>query len=84
LLVRYLPDAHGVQVVRTAHLDNAHDLSGWQITDLGHGRHLVRAQDLAPWYADVLPHSETLARARADFEDALLTKHVIADNPSPW
>jgi hypothetical protein len=68
LLVRYLPDAHGVQVVRTAHLDNAHDLSGWQITDLGHGRHLVRAQDLAPWYADVLPHSETLARARADFE----------------
>ncbi|HET6209034.1 MAG TPA: hypothetical protein VFD94_01550 [Jatrophihabitans sp.] len=80
LLDRYLPDAHGVQVVRTAHLDNAHDLSDWQITDLGHGRHLVRAADLAPWYAQPLPEPDTLARARADFAGALLTKQLIADH----
>ena len=84
LLDRYLPDAHGVQVVRTAHLDRAHDLSGWQITVLGHGRHLVRARDLAPWYADVLPDADTLALARADFAGALLTRQIIADTPSPW
>lgn len=84
LLDRYLPDVHGVQVVRTAHLDHAHDLSGWLITDLGSGRHLVRAADLAPWYADGLPDSQTLDRARTDFAGALLTEQVIADNPSPW
>jgi hypothetical protein len=80
LLGRYLPDAHGVQVVRTAHLANAHDLSDWQITDLGHGRHLVRAADLAPWYAQPLPDPDVLARARADFAGALLTRQVIADH----
>jgi len=80
LLDRYLPDAHGVQVVRTAHLTNAHDLSGWQVTDLGHGRHLVRAADLAPWYGQPLPHPDVLARARADFAGALLTRQLIADH----
>jgi hypothetical protein len=80
LLDRYLPDAHGVQVVRTAHLDHAHDLSGWQVTDLGHGRHLVRAADLAPWYGQPLPDPDVLARARADFAGALLTRELIADH----
>jgi len=83
LLDRYLPDAHGVQVVRTAHLERARDLSDWQITDLGFGRHLVRAPDLAPWYADALPDPDVLAKARADFAGALLTEQVIADNPPP-
>jgi hypothetical protein len=81
LLDRYLPDAHGVQVVRTAHLDNAHDLSDWQISDLGHGRHLVRAADLAPWHGQPLPDPDVLARARADFAGALLTRQLIADHP---
>jgi hypothetical protein len=84
LLDRYLPDAHGVQVVRDAHLAKAHDLSGWQVTELGHGRHLVQAPDLAPWYANGLPDPDTLARARADFAGALLTEQIVKDNPSPW
>lgn len=84
LLDRYLPDAHGMQVVRTAHLDRAHDLSDWQITDLGSGRHLVEAHDLDPWFASTLPDPDTLAAARADFAGAILTKTVIADNPAPW
>ncbi len=84
LLGRYLPDAHGVQVVRTAHLDNASNLSGWQITDLGSGRHLVQAPDLTAWYAEALPDPEVLAQARADFAGALITDQVIIDNPFPW
>lgn len=80
LLAEYLPDAHGVQVVRTAHLRNAHDLSGWQVTELGDDRHLVRAADLEPWYAQPLPDAGTLARARADFAGALLTKELVRAN----
>jgi hypothetical protein len=81
LLDRHLPDAHGVQVVRTAHLERARDLSSWRVTDLGHGRHLVRAHDLAPWFEDALPTADVLARAREDFAGALLTPRIIVDNP---
>lgn len=84
LLDRYLPDAHGVQVVTNAHVDNASDLSRWQITELGAGRHLVQAPDLAAWYAEALPDPDMLAQARADFAGALLTDQVIIDNPFPW
>jgi len=80
----YLPDAHGVQVVQTAHLNSAADLSGWNITDLGHGRHLVQAPDLEPWYAHGLPDADVLARARRDWAGALLTKEIITANPCPW
>ena len=72
-------------MLRDAHLECAHDLSDWEITDLGSGRHLVQARDLAPWYADTLPaDDEVLAQARADFAGALLTEAVIAANPPPW
>lgn len=84
LLDRYVADANGVQVLRTAHLERARDLSGWEITDLGAGRHLVQARDLTPWYAQPLPDPDVLARARADFAGALLTEDVIAANPTPW
>lgn len=81
---RYLPDAHGIQLVRTAHLDNAHDLTAWDITDLGHDRHLVQARDLEPWYAHTQPEPDVLTQARADFAGALLTEQVITDHPTPW
>ena len=84
LLDRYVPDAHGVQVLRSAHLERAHDLSGWDITDLGHGRHLVQAHDLAPWYAQTLPDPDVLAHARADFAGAILTQEIIEANRPPW
>jgi hypothetical protein len=83
LLDRYLPDAHGIQVVRTAHLDNAHNLTDWHITDLGHGRHLVQAHDLTPWYANPLPDPELHTQARTDFAGTLLTLQIITDNPAP-
>lgn len=48
LLADHVPDAHGIQVLTERHLARAHDLSAWDITDLGAGRHLVAAADLAP------------------------------------
>ncbi|HST48547.1 hypothetical protein [Jatrophihabitans sp.] len=84
LLDRYLPDAHGIQVLRTAHLDRARDLSGWEVTELGEGRFLVQAADLTPWYGAAQPDPDVLARARADFASALLTEEVISANPPPW
>lgn len=78
---RYLPDAHGIQIVTDAHLHAAHDLSAWTITDLGEGRHLVEAPDLAPWYGAPLPDPDVLARARADWAGALLTLDVIEAHP---
>ncbi|MCA1647651.1 MAG: hypothetical protein LC797_20045 [Chloroflexi bacterium] len=84
LLDRYLPDAHGIQIVRTAHLERARDLSSWKTTELGDDRYLVEAPELAPWYAHTVPDPDVLAQARADFAGALLTEEIIAANPPPW
>lgn len=78
------PDAHGVQLLTSAHLDRANDLTDWKITDLGHDRHLVEAADLEPWYAQLVPAPEVLARARQDFGAMLLTTDDIKNNPPPW
>ena len=84
LLDRWVPDAHGIQVLRDAHLTKASDLTDWNVTDLGHGRHLVEATDLAPWYQEPFPDPDTLTKARQDFGPMLLTKAVIAEHPPPW
>ena len=80
---RYIPDAHGLQLLTDAHLEHASDLSDWVIEPLGGGRHLVQAKDLQPWYANIDPDPQTLAKARADFGKMILTKQTIADNPFP-
>jgi len=84
LLSQYTPDAHGVQVLTDAHLQNAADLSDWLITPLSGGRHLVHAKDLEPWYAQVEPDAATLQKARADFGPMILTPETIARHPPPW
>ena len=84
LLATHTPDAHGIQILRDAHLERAHDLSDWSITDLGDGRHLVEARDLEPWYGQPLPDPDTLAQARLDFGSTILTAQAIADHPAPW
>lgn len=78
LLNRYLPDAHGAQIVNDAHLNAARDLSRWHITDLGQGRHLVVAPDLKAWYGNGLPDPDTLDRARADWAGAILTEKIVS------
>jgi len=84
LLIDYLPDAHGIQVVRDEHLTRAHDLSNWIVSDLGHGRHLIEATDLEPWYSGPLPNPDVVNQARRDFGSMILTKDVITATPPPW
>jgi hypothetical protein len=70
-------DAYGIQVLTDAHLAHAHNLSDWDITDLGSGRHLVKARDLTPWFAQDKPDPHTLAQARNDFGDLILNPTVV-------
>jgi hypothetical protein len=84
LLSEYVPDAHGMQVLRDEHLAKARDLTGWAVSSLGHGRYLVEAHDLAPWYATPMPDPEVVERARRDFGDMILTQEVLAAHPVPW
>jgi hypothetical protein len=74
---RYLPDAHGIQVVTAAHLSRLGALPNWQVRALAGSRHLVQARDLEPWFAADQPDPEVVAAARADFAAALLTPEVI-------
>jgi hypothetical protein len=83
LLNRYLPDAHGVQIVNDAHLRAASDLSRWEIVDLGQNRYLVAAPDLDPWYGEGLPNPDVLQRARADWDGAILTEDIVAEHWQP-
>ncbi len=62
LLGSYVHDARGIMLLTDAHLARAHDLSGWDVEQVGPRRHLMRARDLAPWR---LPRSSG-AGARAD------------------
>lgn len=83
LLSRFVPGPRGVMVLTDAHLERAHDLGGWSVEPLGHGRHLIQARDLATWYAQPAPTYEVLVAARADFGRMILTLADIAANPPP-
>jgi hypothetical protein len=84
LLDWFVPDAHGIQVLRDEHLARAHDLANWNITDLGSGRHLVETTDFEPWYATDVPDPDVVEQARHDFGAMILTAEDIATNPPPW
>jgi hypothetical protein len=83
-------DAHGIQVLTSAHLAHARDLSNWHVAEVATDRYLVRAQDLAPWYASpdsetwaqgLFPTSDTLAQARDDFGHMILSEEIADANP---
>jgi hypothetical protein len=84
LYTEYVPDAHGIQLLTSAHLARAADLSEWVVEPIAADRFLVQAKDLEPWYAAIEPDVEVLSKARADFGGMLLTPEIIADNPAPW
>jgi len=84
LLDRFVPDVHGIQVLRDAHVAALDDSRGWRITGLPGGRHLVEAEDLEPWYADGLPDPAVLDAARGQFASILLTPDAISAHPRPW
>jgi hypothetical protein len=83
LLASMVPDAHGIQMLTTAHLERANDLSDWTVTDVGSGRYLVEARSLDQWYEGPGPDLEVLEKARADFGDMIMTHDLIEEN-SPW
>jgi hypothetical protein len=90
LLSAYVPDAHGFQVLRQAHLDNARDLGEWSVTPVGDDRYVVEYRDLDEWYTPPRPPGELIAQARADFGGMILTPAIADahppawDRPSPW
>jgi hypothetical protein len=83
LFARRTVDAYGIQILTDKHLSNAHDLSHWDIQNLGNGRHLVRAHDLSPWYTHDTPDAQTLAQARDDFGDLILNPQVVKADSTP-
>lgn len=83
LLSSFVPDVNGIQLLTDAHLEQARDLSGWLIEDLGGGRHLVEWPDLAAWYSQAHPDPAVLAKAREDFEGMILTPELIEEH-DPW
>jgi len=89
---RYVPDAHAVQLLTTAHLEHASDLSDWNITEVAPDRYLVQARDLTPWidpanYQNMLdrrlPAPEVLVKARADFGGMITTSDILNSDPPP-
>lgn len=80
---RYVPDAHGIQVLCDAHLARAHDLTHWRISDLGHGRKLVEAADLTSWYSAPLPDPAVVEQARRDFGGMILTEAIVQATLAP-
>jgi hypothetical protein len=81
---RFVPDAYGSQLLTRQHLERAHDLSAWQVTEVAPDRFLVRAADLAPWWDSYKPDPAVLARARSDFGDMIMTLADIEADPHGW
>lgn len=66
-----VPDVHGVQLLTSAHLDRAHDLSHWEVEEVAGDRFLVSARNLEQWLRGDGPPAEVLAAGRADFGQML-------------
>ena len=85
-------DASAIQLLTTAHLDLATDLSSWRVESAGTDRWLVQAKDLAPWF-DFVNHWEwargnvsvetpdVVVAARQDFGEMILTREIAAQHP---
>jgi hypothetical protein len=82
LWAKYVPDAHGLQVLTAEHLRRATNLGTWTVTEIAPDRFLVEARDLERWFAADEPDPGVLATAREDFGHMLLTPDVVATNPA--
>jgi hypothetical protein len=63
----------GIQLLTGTHLARAHDLSGWQVTQVSSDRYLVEARDLAPWFTGTAIDPDVYAQAAHDFGAMLVT-----------
>lgn len=86
----FVPDAFGIQLLTSAHLARARDLSSWDVEEVAKDRWLVRAKDLSPWFdvADAvelrslaLPTPALRDKARHDFGDMILTEETAEAHP---
>jgi hypothetical protein len=77
LWTRYVPDAHGLQLLTDEHLRHVADLSGWTVTPVAPGRHLVEAANLADWFGPDGPSDSVVRRARADFEGVIVPADAL-------
>lgn len=80
---------NAVQVLTSAHLELAHDLSSWTVEQVAEDRWLVATADLGPWFdhagdedAQNVP-PDVMESAVRDFGDMLLTPEVAAAHPLP-
>lgn len=78
-LVTHVPDAFGIQVLTDRHLEQAPDLTHWQVISLPGGRHLVTHPRVDDWYASDTPPPQMLEQARRDF-DRLILRSIFDDS----
>lgn len=79
---RIVPDAYGIQILGSAHMERLGDLSGWVTTRLDGGRYLVEAGDLGAWFDAPTPDPAVQAAAREDFAGIILTAEFMEQNPT--
>jgi hypothetical protein len=79
-------DANPIQILTSTHLERAHDLSSWNITEVSADRYLVTATDLEPWFTcddkrrvafHQFPDRDLVAQARADFGDMIYHPELL-------
>ena len=92
LWASFVPDAFGIQVLTTEHLQRAHDLTSWTVDEIDPNRWIVRARDLTSWFAvpdgislaqERFPSPAVRAQARDDFGAMILTRAAAKANPRP-
>lgn len=71
---RFVPDAHGMQLLTNEHLRRTADLSMWKVLTAGDGRFLVEARDVGEWLRHDGPSETVAARARAEFGAAIVAR----------
>lgn len=80
---------NAIQVLTSAHMELAHDLSSWTVEHVAEDRWLVATSDLRPWFdhagdddAQNVP-PDVMESAVRDFGHMLLTAEVAAAHPLP-
>ncbi|NPC43762.1 hypothetical protein [Nocardioides sp. zg-1230] len=89
LWTSHVQQPNAIQVLTSAHVERAHDLSSWAVERVAEDRWLVATPDLGPWFdhagdddAQNVP-LDVMESAVSDFGDMLLTPEVAAAHPLP-
>jgi hypothetical protein len=88
LWATHVHQPNAIQVLTSAHMDRAHDLSSWTAEHVADDRWLVATADLGPWFDHVDDQGaqhvppDVMTSAVRDFGDMLLTTEVAAAHPS--